>query len=234
MSGHQRSLIDPRNQSRKDPSKQRRRKRVHRHHSEPYHGANELHSIVRRIIAETTPGFKRKMSCAMMVGVLRGEGLSEAMANRVYSQVRKGAPLHAEWVAAFTSGRFSQAQGRPATNPPNARREKVQKYPKSGELDEGSPKSQPCPKVSQDQDSTDSKFDAESKPSPKASRDQDSSNIKQESKNPSNYTIELWFADDNDKSQDSGLVDLACSGLLRLVSQEQGERSPTPTLKKRR
>lgn len=54
------------------------------------------------------------------------EGLSQAMAKRIYSQVRKGAALHTEWVDAFRSKRFLQVQGRAASK---TRRDKAQATP---------------------------------------------------------------------------------------------------------
>jgi len=82
----------------------------------PYRGFGEVHAIVRRIIAETPPGSKRKISCGIMMDILRDdEGLSEAMSKRIFSQVRKGAALHAEWVDAFRSERFILVKGRAAT-----------------------------------------------------------------------------------------------------------------------
>eukprot|EP00614_Pseudopedinella_elastica_P023437 CAMPEP_0172633998 /NCGR_PEP_ID=MMETSP1068-20121228/192322_1 /TAXON_ID=35684 /ORGANISM="Pseudopedinella elastica, Strain CCMP716" /LENGTH=102 /DNA_ID=CAMNT_0013445845 /DNA_START=99 /DNA_END=404 /DNA_ORIENTATION=- len=64
----------------------------------PYHGAPEVLSVVRKIIAATPPGSKTPMSATMMAEKLEAEhGLSRAMARRLFSQVRKGASLHLEW-----------------------------------------------------------------------------------------------------------------------------------------
>lgn len=48
-----------------------------------------------------------------MVQILRKDfGLSDPMANRLFSQIRKGAPLYADWKAAFETERFTQRIGR--------------------------------------------------------------------------------------------------------------------------
>ncbi len=46
------------------------------------------------------------MSARLMVQLLEEEGLSPAMAHRLMSQIRKGAPLHKEWKEAFALGKF--------------------------------------------------------------------------------------------------------------------------------
>ena len=49
------------------------------------------------------------MSAALMVNDLVQSGnVPEHAAKGLYSQIRKRAPLHAEWHAAFTEGRFKQ------------------------------------------------------------------------------------------------------------------------------
>ena len=39
-------------------------------------------------------------------------GLAESQAKKIFSQIRKGAPLHNEWKAAFATGKFFQRNGR--------------------------------------------------------------------------------------------------------------------------
>jgi hypothetical protein len=64
---------------------------------------------VRAIIAASPPGTLKPMSAALMVNDLVQNGnVPEHAAKGLYSQIRKRAPLHAEWHAAFTEGRFKQ------------------------------------------------------------------------------------------------------------------------------
>jgi hypothetical protein len=56
--------------------------------SVPYHGAVPVAIGVRKLIAETPVGARRLMSAGLMVELLQEEGLPEAMANRLFSQVR--------------------------------------------------------------------------------------------------------------------------------------------------
>mmetsp|Transcript_27003 Transcript_27003/g.60392 ORF Transcript_27003/g.60392 Transcript_27003/m.60392 type:complete len:602 (+) Transcript_27003:41-1846(+) len=75
-----------------------------------YHGAAEVHQAVRSIIASIPDGTELPMSARMMVRILEGEmGLSAAMSNRLFSQIRKGATLHQEWKGAFAAGKFKNA-----------------------------------------------------------------------------------------------------------------------------
>jgi len=79
-------------------------------------GAKELHAAVRKVIAAHLPGDKVLMSAAHMIEIMTNEmGVSPLMANRLYSQIRKGAPLREEWKAAFASGKFVQSLGRTAS-----------------------------------------------------------------------------------------------------------------------
>ncbi len=39
-------------------------------------------------------------------------GLAESQAKKIFSQIRKGAPLHNEWKDAFATGKFFQRNGR--------------------------------------------------------------------------------------------------------------------------
>jgi len=55
----------------------------------PYHGAAPVMDLVRSIIADTPPGSQRLMSAGLMVKLLVEKGLPEAMANRLFSQVRQ-------------------------------------------------------------------------------------------------------------------------------------------------
>ena len=55
--------------------------------SVPYHGAVPVAIGVRKLIAETPVGARRLMSAGLMVELLQEEGLPEAMANRLFSQV---------------------------------------------------------------------------------------------------------------------------------------------------
>ena len=80
--------------------------------SVPYHGASEVHAVVRRVIASHAPGDMVVMSARIMVDVIVAEGHPPWMAQRLYSQIRKGAPLHEEWAAAFACGKFFQNTGR--------------------------------------------------------------------------------------------------------------------------
>jgi len=73
----------------------------------PYHGAAPVHTAVREIISATPVGAKIPMSARLMVQILEEqEGLSQAMAHRLLSQIRKGAALHNEWKGAFAAGKF--------------------------------------------------------------------------------------------------------------------------------
>ena len=78
----------------------------------PYHGAAELHVLVRDVITSTSSGAQVPMSVSIMEGMVRSRGLSEAMSKRLRSQIRKGAPLHKEWTQAFVDLRFRQTNGR--------------------------------------------------------------------------------------------------------------------------
>jgi hypothetical protein len=71
---------------------------------------------VRAIIAASAPGALKHMSAALMVDELvqSATGISEHAAKGLYSQIRRHAPLHAEWHAAFTDGRFKQVSGKAA------------------------------------------------------------------------------------------------------------------------
>jgi hypothetical protein len=80
--------------------------------SVPYHGAAEVHAGVRKVIDSHKPGDQTVMSASIMVGILSSMGITEVMANRLYSQIRKGGPLHEEWKQAFASGRFYQRCGK--------------------------------------------------------------------------------------------------------------------------
>ena len=75
-----------------------------------------LANAVRQIIATTPPGTMRMMSAGLMVRFVEdAHGLDHAAANRLFSQIRKGGPLHADWIRAFDEKRFFQRQGRAAT-----------------------------------------------------------------------------------------------------------------------
>lgn len=82
----------------------------------PYHGAQEVQAAVRRIIYETEVGANIPMSTNIMVQRLIKEGMIEAMAAKLPSQIRKGAPLFVEWKTAFLTGRFVQKLGRSPTS----------------------------------------------------------------------------------------------------------------------
>lgn len=94
----------------------------------PYHGAQEVQAAVRRIIYETEIGTNLPMSTNIMVQRLIQEGMMEAMAAKLPSQIRKGAPLFVEWKTAFKTERFVQKLGRTPIinynfpNPPNNNR----------------------------------------------------------------------------------------------------------------
>ena len=47
-----------------------------------------------------------------MIKLLIDNGMPEAMAVKLPSQIRKGAPMHEEWKSAFNTGRFVQKLGR--------------------------------------------------------------------------------------------------------------------------
>jgi hypothetical protein len=82
----------------------------------PYHGAQEVQTAVRRIIYETEIGANVPMSTNIMVQRLIQDGMMEAMALKLPSQIRKGAPLFVEWKTAFLTGRFVQKLGRTSTS----------------------------------------------------------------------------------------------------------------------
>jgi hypothetical protein len=50
-----------------------------------------------------------------MIKMLIERGMPEAMANKLPSQIRKGAAMHDAWKDAFASGRFVQKLGRTNT-----------------------------------------------------------------------------------------------------------------------
>ncbi len=78
----------------------------------PYHGAEAVQLAVRAIVAATAADGQRPMSANIMIRLLVDHGMPEAMAAKLPSQIRKGAPMHAEWKNAFISGRFVQKLGR--------------------------------------------------------------------------------------------------------------------------
>lgn len=80
----------------------------------PYHGAEELNIAVRKMIFETPDGAMKPMSSNLMMKTLIAEGMKEGMASKLNSQIRKGAPLHMAWKAAYSSGKFIQKTGRGA------------------------------------------------------------------------------------------------------------------------
>ena len=47
-------------------------------------------------------------------------GLPPKVANRIYSQIRKGAPLHADWTQAFVTERFYQRRGKEESGKPSS------------------------------------------------------------------------------------------------------------------
>ena len=53
----------------------------------PYHGAQPVMDLVRRVIQDSPIAGRRMMSAGLMVSLLIEEGLPEAMANRLFSQV---------------------------------------------------------------------------------------------------------------------------------------------------
>ena len=73
-----------------------------------------VHEAVRDIISKSEPGGGRLMSAGVAVELMLSEpyNLPAAVAKRLYSQIRKGAPLHLEWRAAFATNAFRQRQGR--------------------------------------------------------------------------------------------------------------------------
>ena len=76
-----------------------------------------LHDAVRRIIAASPEGGRRLMSAPIMIDLLiHDEGFPSILANRLFSQIRKGAGLHEDWKAAFQTSRFLQRQGRAGAN----------------------------------------------------------------------------------------------------------------------
>jgi hypothetical protein len=78
----------------------------------PYHGAEEVNVAVRKIIFSTEEGAMVPMSANLMMIKLVEGGMREGMALKLPSQIRKGAPLHYTWKAAFSTGRFFQRTGR--------------------------------------------------------------------------------------------------------------------------
>jgi len=54
-------------------------------------------------------------SANIMIKMLIERGMPEAMANKLPSQIRKGAAMHDAWKDAFASGRFVQKLGRTNT-----------------------------------------------------------------------------------------------------------------------
>ena len=78
----------------------------------PYHGAEAVQTAVRAVISATPPQTERPMSANIMIKMLIDHGMPEAMAVKLPSQIRKGAPMHDEWKDAFTSRRFVQKLGR--------------------------------------------------------------------------------------------------------------------------
>jgi hypothetical protein len=62
-------------------------------HGVPYHGAGPVIDSVRRAINETPVNSKKLMSAGHMVQILIEEGIPEALASRLYSQVRHPPPL---------------------------------------------------------------------------------------------------------------------------------------------
>ena len=54
-----------------------------------------------------------KQSVNEMARIATAAGIEESEARKVATQIRKGGPLHAEWKAAFSTGRFAQMNGRP-------------------------------------------------------------------------------------------------------------------------
>lgn len=83
----------------------------------PYHGAEKVLVAVRKIIFDTQPGTLRPMSTQIMIKTLVSDGMPEALAKKLPSQIRKGKPLFLEWKAAFLSGRFMQKIGRSIKEP---------------------------------------------------------------------------------------------------------------------
>ena len=80
---------------------------------DPSRKVDLLADVVRQIISTTPRGAMRMMSAGLMVRYLKNaHGFDHAAANRLYSQIRKGAPLHADWTRAFNEGRFEQRLGR--------------------------------------------------------------------------------------------------------------------------
>lgn len=77
----------------------------------PYHAGEHVRCVVRAIIESTPPGYQQPMSANDMIRLLLVNGMPESMATKLHSQIRKGATLHAEWKAAFDSGRFQQKLG---------------------------------------------------------------------------------------------------------------------------
>ena len=76
-------------------------------------GATELKEAILKVIAETKPGAQRPMSTNEMTRIAMEMGIAAPEAKKVPTQIRRGGPLHNEWKAAFSSGRFFQKNGRP-------------------------------------------------------------------------------------------------------------------------
>jgi len=81
----------------------------------PYHGAEAVQTAVRAVIDVTPSGSARPMSANIMIKLLIDNGMPEAMAVKLPSQIRKGAPMHSEWKTAFAEERFLQKLGRTTT-----------------------------------------------------------------------------------------------------------------------
>jgi hypothetical protein len=82
----------------------------------PYHGAEEVNIAVRQFISETPDGTLIPMSASLMILKLVEQGMIPEMAAKLPSQIRKGAPLYAEWKAAYASKKFEQKLGRTPNN----------------------------------------------------------------------------------------------------------------------
>ena len=73
----------------------------------PYHGATEVLAAVRGVIADTPIEAKVPMTAIKMAAHLENElGMERWMAQRLFSQIRRGAALHHEWHQAFEEERF--------------------------------------------------------------------------------------------------------------------------------
>jgi hypothetical protein len=78
----------------------------------PYHGAKDVHTCVREIIAATPNDSKLPMSVNIMIKVLVEDGMYDGLAKKLPSQIRRGAALCVEWKEAFECGKFVQKLGR--------------------------------------------------------------------------------------------------------------------------